>query len=75
MARIDNNRATKATAKQVKYHKPLSKDEAKLIKEKGISPDEYRYQQASAWAILMGEELPDKKQYMRELSDLKKNRK
>lgn len=69
MARIDNNRATKATAKQVKYHKPLSKDEAKLIKEK------YRYQQASAWAILMGEELPDKKQYMRELSDLKKNRK
>lgn len=65
----------KAVGKQVKYYKPLSKDEAKLIKEKGISPDEYRYQQASDWAILMGEELPDKREYMKELSDLKKKRK
>lgn len=65
----------KAVGKQVKYYKPLSKDEAKLIKEKGISPDEYRYQQASAWAILMGEELPDKKKYTKELSDLKKREK
>ena len=53
---------------EVGYYKPLSKDEAAAIKKAGVTNDEYRYEQACSWAILMGEPLPDKRRFMDELS-------
>ena len=50
------------------YYKPLSKEEATVAKNAGVSNDEYRYEQACSWAILMGEQLPDKKQFMADLA-------
>ena len=54
--------------KGLTYYKPMSKDEARAAEKAGISNDEYRYEQACSWAILMGEPLPDKRRFMDELS-------
>ncbi len=42
--------------------KPMAKYEAEHAKELGLSREEYRYRQACAWAILMGEEMPERKE-------------
>ena len=54
--------------KGLTYYKPMSKDETRAAKKAGISNDEYRYKQACSWAILMDEQLPDKKQFMTDLA-------
>lgn len=53
------------------YYKPLSKQEAEIAKKANVSNDEYRYEQACSWAIMMGEPLPDRNKFM---SDLAKKR-
>lgn len=45
--------------------KPLSKWEAEYMKKSGISKEEYLYEQACKWALLMGEELPRKDEFMK----------
>ena len=50
------------------YVKPLSKEEATAARKAGITNDEYRYEQACSWAILMNEPLPDKRQFMANLA-------
>lgn len=50
------------------FVKPLSKDEASAARKAGISDDEFRYEQACSWAILMGEQLPDKREFMANLA-------
>ena len=57
-----------AKRSSVRYAKPLSKEESRLIKEHHLPEDEYRYQQACSWAILMGEQLPDRKRFMADLA-------
>lgn len=55
----------------VKTFKPLSKAEAEDMRKGGFTEDEYRYKQAKDWAIVMGEELPDKRKFMQELGEWK----
>ena len=50
------------------FVKPLSKDEAAAARKAGISNDEFRYEQACSWAILMGEPLPNKNEFMANLA-------
>ena len=51
--------------------KPLSKAEAEDMRKGGFTEDEYRYNQAKDYAIAMGEEMPDKRQFMQELGEWK----
>lgn len=44
--------------------KPTSLIEARHMEALGMTREEYRYSQACAWAILMGEQLPDKNEFM-----------
>ena len=51
--------------------KPLSKAEAEDMRKGGYTEDEYRYNQAKDYAIAMGEEIPDKREFMQELGEWK----
>lgn len=51
--------------------KPLSKAETEDMKKGGFTEDEYRYKQAKDWAIVMGEQIPDKRIFMQELGEWK----
>ena len=53
----------------VTYFKPLSKEEGEDMRKRGMTEDEYRYKQASDRAILMGEQIPDKNEYMKGLAE------
>ncbi len=57
----------KTTKARAGFVKPLSKQEAKEAEDAHISKDEFRYRQACSWAILMGEELPNKDKFMADL--------
>ena len=59
----------------VKTFKPLSKAEAEDMRKGGFTEDEYRYKQAKDWAIVMGEEIPDKRKFMQELGEWKESNK
>lgn len=50
------------------FVKPLSREEAAAARKANISNDEFRYEQACSWAILMGEQLPDKREFMANLA-------
>ena len=50
------------------FVKPLSKEEAAAARKANITNDEFRYEQACSWAILMGEQLPDKREFMANLA-------
>ena len=58
----------------VRYYKPLSKEEASAVKKAGVSEDEYRYRQACTWAIMMGEQIPEKKRFMADLAKKRSER-
>lgn len=65
---------TKAPSKP-RFAKPLSKEEANAARKANISKDEFRYRQACSWAILMGEDLPDKRKFMADLARKRANAK
>lgn len=67
MRMLDGNRAKGSV-------KPLSKYEAVAARKAGISNDEFRYEQARDWAILMGEQFPDKKKFMADLAAKREKR-
>ena len=50
------------------FVKPLSKEDAARARAAHISNDEYRYESACSYAILMGEPLPNKKEFMADLA-------
>lgn len=58
----------KFAKRSASFVKPLSKDEAAAARKAGITNDEFRYEQACSWAILMGEQLPDKREFMANLA-------
>ena len=58
----------KFAKRSASFVKPLSKDEAAAARKAGITNDEFRYEQACSWAILMNEPLPDKREFMANLA-------
>ena len=55
------------------FVKPLAKWEAAEAKKQGISNDEYRYEKAKDYALLMGEQLPNKDKFMKDLAEKRGN--
>lgn len=47
-----------------KKMKTLSKQEAKEAREANLSIEEYAYIEACRWAVLMGEEMPNKNEFI-----------
>ena len=48
-----------------KSDKPLMKDDVEFAKKLGMDKDEYKYQSDTAMSILLGRELPSKKDYVK----------